>query len=369
MYPRSYVKMLVFLTLLTLSIHKPSNNNCEIPILESSTIIDLIRPLESHSIINETLLTHNMIVEINQENTLEITSTFVLTNNDTQPLNFFIFIINKTIDSVFCFDLIDSLQFIWSVNPVTGNLINVTLRYPLLQDEIYAFSVSYKIKETVYHVEAILEYFELNYGVVHPRNSLTFNLELLLPIYAKLLDEDPLEPLFPKPSRISEENDIIKISWEITNRNINESDLFLIRYIPGSIFLSSEKSNRVFLNILSLFVGLVSGALGVIIFYTIRKKPREKELVTSLLSKSEQEIIIAINIDGGVSTQRRICDKTGYSKSKVSKILAKLDEKNVLKRDRWGRTNKITIINQSFRQLGTNKTANTLANEKNKELD
>ncbi|MHA1121778.1 MAG: helix-turn-helix transcriptional regulator, partial [Candidatus Heimdallarchaeota archaeon] len=62
-------------------------------------------------------------------------------------------------------------------------------------------------------------------------------------------------------------------------------------------------------------------------------------------------------------------DKTGYSKSKVSKILAKLEEKTVLKRDRWGRTNKITIINQSFRQLGTNKTANTLANEKNKELD
>ena len=351
--------MLVFLTLLTLSIHKSSNSNCEIPISKSPTTSDFICPLESNSIINETLFTHKMKVKINQENTLEITSTFVLINNDTQPLNFFTFIINKTIDSVFCFDLIDSLQFIWLVNPVTGNLINVTLRYPLLQDEIYAFSVSYKIKDTVYRVLGIPEYFELNYGVNHPRNSLAFNLELLLPIYAEILDIERLEPLFPKPSKISEENDIIKISWEYTNRNINQSDLFLIRYIPGSIILSSENSNKVFLNILSLFVGLMSGSLGVIIFYSVRKKTREKDLVTSLLSKSEQEIIIAINLDGGVSTQRRICDKTGYSKSKVSKILAKLEEKKVLKRDRWGRTNKITIINQSFKQLESSKTANT----------
>ena len=71
-----------------------------------------------------------------------------------------------------------------------------------------------------------------------------------------------------------------------------------------------------------------------------------------MLSDTEQEVIKAINSDGGVSTQRRICDKTGYSKSKVSQILSKLEEKEVLRRERWGRTNKVTITKTSFKSVG-----------------
>ncbi|MHA1555839.1 MAG: helix-turn-helix transcriptional regulator [Candidatus Heimdallarchaeota archaeon] len=360
MNPRSYVQLMVIIALFSLHIDHPLNYNCANII--SITNSDLITPLSSLSIKNETLLAHNMNLEIHQENIIEVISTFVLANNDTQPLNFFAFTINKTIDSVFCFDLIESLQFIWSVNPKIGNLINITLRNPLLLDEICAFSVSYKIRDKIYPIEGALDYLELNYEVSHPRNSITFNLDLFLPIYAEVLDEDPLKPFFPSPSKISEENDIIKIRWELTNRDINESDLFLIRYVPGSAFISNTNS-KILLSLLSLFGGLVLGAVAVVLFYTVRKKPVEKQLVTSLLSKSEQEIIVAINLDGGVSTQRRICDKTSFSKSKVSKILAKLEEKDVLIRNRWGRTNKVTITNQSFRQLGPNNNVDTTSED------
>ena len=88
-------------------------------------------------------------------------------------------------------------------------------------------------------------------------------------------------------------------------------------------------------------------------FLKLKYKPKANELVTSLLSKTEQEVIKAINIDGGISTQRKICEKTGYSKSKVSQILLKLEKRNVLLRERWGRTNKVTIINPTFKTLGS----------------
>jgi uncharacterized membrane protein len=99
--------------------------------------------------------------------------------------------------------------------------------------------------------------------------------------------------------------------------------------------------------------GSIIGSVVVFLIFTIHRKPVEKQLVTSLLTDTEQEVIKAINADSGISTQRRICEKTGYSKSKVSQILAKLEEKKVLKRERWGRTNKVTITNPSFRQLGS----------------
>jgi uncharacterized membrane protein len=71
-----------------------------------------------------------------------------------------------------------------------------------------------------------------------------------------------------------------------------------------------------------------------------------------LLTKTELEVIKAINQDGGVSTQRRICEKTGYSKSKVSQILLKLEQRDVLIRERWGRTNKVTITAPTFKTIG-----------------
>ncbi|MBN1330097.1 MAG: winged helix-turn-helix transcriptional regulator [Candidatus Heimdallarchaeota archaeon] len=319
-------------------------------------ILDNDPPLiNNFSNLNETLIKHSMSVKINQDNSLAITSTFVLANNDTKPLNFFVFIINKTIDSVFCFDLISSLPFTWTVNTQFGNKLNVTLRYPILENEIYAFSLSYKIRDIIFQVEGAFEYLELDLEIMHPRNTLSFNLEMNLPIYAELLEaEEPLKPFFPTPIRVREENSIVTIIWELANRFINQSDLFLVRYILSTVYLTTGTSYRLLFNMLSLLGGLVIGAGSILLYLVSRRKSitsTEKQLVTSLLSKSEQDIIKAINLDGGISTQRRICDKTGYSKSKVSKILTKLEEKEVLERNRWGRTNKVTIKNDSFKKL------------------
>ncbi|RLI69405.1 MAG: hypothetical protein DRP02_10690, partial [Candidatus Gerdarchaeota archaeon] len=207
---------------------------------------------------NETLITHKMTVKINQDHSLAIVSTFVLANNDTTPLSFFSYTINATIDSVFCYDLIDSLPFTWVVNSTFGNLINVTLRYPLLKEEIYAFSVSYKIKDIVFHVEGVFDYFELDLEITHPRDTLKFTLEMTLPIYAELLTEDALKPFLPNPVKIVRENDITMIRWEFSGRKIGESNLFVVRYTPGAIFSASEDNNNLSL-FLSLFGGIILG--------------------------------------------------------------------------------------------------------------
>ncbi len=301
---------------------------------------------------NETLITHKMTVKINQDHSLAIVSTFVLANNDTTPLSFFSYTINATIDSVFCYDLIDSLPFTWVVNSTFGNLINVTLRYPLLKEEIYAFSVSYKIKEIVFHVEGVFDYFELDLEITHPRDTLKFTLEMTLPIYTELLTEDALKPFLPNPVKIVRENDITAIRWEFYDRKLDESNLFVIRYTPGAIFSATNAKNHLWVNLLTLFVGLIFGAGSTILIFFIKQKASVKEtFIPSLLSQNELAIIRAINLDGGISTQRKICERTGFSKSKTSKILQKLEEKKILERDRWGRTNKVKITNQTFREL------------------
>jgi uncharacterized membrane protein len=311
---------------------------------------ELISSLTPLSLENETLLAHQMNVKVQLDETIKITSTFVLTNNDSQPIDFFLLTINKTITSVFCDDPIGSLDFGWTVNPLIGNLINITMRYPLLSDDVYVFSVSYEIENLIYDVTGIVDYKGLDFEIIHPRNTINFELVLCLPVYAGLLAENPPEPVFPAADKIVEENEIVKITWYLTNRDYNENDVFLIRYVQESPF--SPSNNKALFYVLSILGGVLIGSVGVFLIITFRQKPLEKQLVTSLLTETEQEVIKAINADSGVSTQRRICEKTGYSKSKVSQILAKLEEKKVLKRERWGRTNKVTITNPSFKQLG-----------------
>ncbi|MBD3192147.1 MAG: winged helix-turn-helix transcriptional regulator, partial [Candidatus Heimdallarchaeota archaeon] len=108
---------------------------------------------------------------------------------------------------------------------------------------------------------------------------------------------------------------------------------------------------------LAFFGGILIGGIGTFFVYKKLRQSDETELVSSLLSKSERAIIKAINADNGISTQKRICEKTGFSKSKVSQILSKLEEKGVLERERWGRTNKVTLIESTFQELGVENTS------------
>ena len=320
-------------------------------------------PLETNSIPNPTIysslkqyenqsfLTHNMEVRISQENSLKITSTFLLSNNDTNPLYYFVLEINQSISTVFVYDPIGALAFTWIVNPTFNNIINITLRYPIDHADTYLFSVSYEMNNIIYYVQEPVEYSELDLEITHPRNSDYFNLEVILPFDNFLIDETSPPPLIPTANQIYEEDNRIYIVWNFESKDAGDTDLFIIRFNTLTSICPSEPNLLALYIVISIIGGILIGGLGFFGFYRWKLKPTETELVSSLLTENEQEVIKAINKDGGVSTQRRICDKTGFSKSKVSQILKKLEEKDVLKRERWGRTNKVTIIKQSFKEL------------------
>ncbi|MHA1125559.1 MAG: helix-turn-helix transcriptional regulator [Candidatus Heimdallarchaeota archaeon] len=313
-----------------------------------------ITDLISDAIENQTVITHNMEVKIREDHSLKVVSTFVVANNDTQPMNYFYYEINRTISSVFAYDPLGSLQFSWQVNPAFGNAINVTMRFPMLEDEIYVFSISYEIINIIYHVGNPVTYHELDYEIIHKRFSKAFNLEIALPIYSILIDGDQPSAYFPTPKRIYGEDNTVYLVWNYENKDIDDEDLYVVRFTESDLLNGNP-------NLLALYIVLAFlGGAGITVLvgfliYKKRMKPAETELVSSLLTDTEQEVIIAINQDSGVSTQRRICDITGYSKSKVSQILAKLEEKEVLIRERWGRTNKVTISNPAFKTLDQSK--------------
>jgi hypothetical protein len=267
-------------------------------------------------------------------------------------LTFFVVEISKNITSVFSFDPIGSLSFSWVINQTTGSLINISMRYPLFPSEIYVFSISYQIDSVIYFVQEPIEYYGLDFEIIHPRDTEIFDLEMCLPSESNLLGQSPPEPVYPRPIRVFEEDGTVKINWILEDRDLDDDDVFLVRFVTKTTEIDAGTNLKPLFYILTLLAGIVLGSLTLFLIYRFKFKPAESQLVSSLLTKTEQEIIKAINQDDGVSTQRRICEKTGYSKSKVSQILLKLEERNVLVRERWGRTNKVTITASSFRKIG-----------------
>jgi uncharacterized membrane protein len=297
---------------------------------------------------DEKLINHKMEFTVRTDNTIRVLSTLVIENINNESLTYFVFPINKTITSVFVYDPIGSLTFSWVLH-TDSSVLNITMRYPLLENQKYVISISYEITGMIYSVN---DYYNLEFTILHLLDTQHFQLIVNLPLNHELIDETTPRPYYPEPNRVYTRDNILIIEWELDDANIDFEYFYTIRFKEIEAFAPTPVSYIP--NIIYFYISLafISGILiSSLIFFTIIKrkyKPVKHKLVSTLLSDSEQAVIKAINDEGGVAIQRRICERTGYSKSKVSQILLKLEGKDVLKRERWGRTNRVTITNDSF---------------------
>lgn len=67
------------------------------------------------------------------------------------------------------------------------------------------------------------------------------------------------------------------------------------------------------------------------------------ELLEKLTNPDEQKIVSLIIEEGGTIFQSQLVDRSGYSKSKVSLILDRLEAKKIVERKRHGMSNAIVL--------------------------
>jgi uncharacterized membrane protein len=98
------------------------------------------------------------------------------------------------------------------------------------------------------------------------------------------------------------------------------------------------------------FLDMASGVMfilaGLSVFRLVRDediKSIRGELTDSLLLPEEKLVIAQLRKAGGEMTQKEITQSTGLSKVKVHRVLAKLEEKKVVRRHPYGMTNKIIL--------------------------
>ena len=87
-----------------------------------------------------------------------------------------------------------------------------------------------------------------------------------------------------------------------------------------------------------IIILLVVIAAGVLVYVVYSKITREREKILSVLDKDERKVLEIIMNEKKI-IQRKIVSMTNLSKSKVSRIIAKLKERGLIEVERRGRTN------------------------------
>lgn len=96
---------------------------------------------------------------------------------------------------------------------------------------------------------------------------------------------------------------------------------------------------------LSLILFIIILGLGIFLFFFKEKETvkEKRKIDTSKLDDEEKEIIDLLLKEDGSLFQSNIVDKTNYSKVKVTRILDKLEGKQLIERKRRGMTNVVLL--------------------------
>ena len=78
--------------------------------------------------------------------------------------------------------------------------------------------------------------------------------------------------------------------------------------------------------------------VGILVYREVSKKSK---LILSVLNENERRVVEIIK--GGVVDQRKIVKLSGFSKAKVSRIIQSLESRGIVKVERIGRRNKVTL--------------------------
>ncbi|MBI2452390.1 winged helix-turn-helix transcriptional regulator [Candidatus Pacearchaeota archaeon] len=162
-----------------------------------------------------------------------------------------------------------------------------------------------------------------------PFVSKNTQIKLNLPEGFILSDIDP--PASPKPTVIETDGKIISLIWKNP-----EEESFIVVYKRGFTD-KSESAMPTYLVFIALLIIIFTAIL-----FMLTQKRKTREFISSTLSENENIILNIIRKEKNI-TQKKIGQITGFSKSKLSKIIKRLEEKNILKRKPFFKTNKFEL--------------------------
>lgn len=182
--------------------------------------------------------------------------------------------------------------------------------------------------------EGNIRTFQYNQPIYRPTN--THRLEVLLPPGSALINEnESLQNIEPEGWHTSSDGRKISVNWE-NEPNLGETLRFRINYehFVDNIDLSWNQLLPV--------AGLMTLILIIYLLYTVITREKLENLFNKL-EEDEKEILEELIANEGEMLQKDLVEQLDYSKAKISGTVSELVEKDVLVKEKEGRSNKLKI--------------------------
>jgi uncharacterized membrane protein len=152
----------------------------------------------------------------------------------------------------------------------------------------------------------------------YKEESDSMGIQITLPPHYILSKTEP--SIMPKPSSITTDGRQIIITWDLKE----DADIL--------VFYESERS--------MLWVWIATAVFTVCIAATLYFvfKRRSERRINDTLTSEEQKVLLAL---GKVERQDHVAKKLEFSKSKMSKVVRKLEEKGLIVKEPYFKTNKL----------------------------
>jgi hypothetical protein len=177
------------------------------------------------------------------------------------------------------------------------------------------------ISFTLLYEDGVLENGRLRTFALQLQPGVLMNLSVTIPPGYVLADVSPT--VSPKPDRIDSDGRSITMHW------INREDIDLI--------LLYEAPSSAWPIVISVTILVIIAGVGLFSW-------RRKDTSALMDTLSDDEKLVVSLLGKGVVRQKDLCKQTGFSKSKMSKVIRKLEMKKAVKKEPFFKTNKVQLL-------------------------
>ena len=145
--------------------------------------------------------------------------------------------------------------------------------------------------------------------------------------------------VYPTPERILTDGEHIIVRWRKWELSPGESFRIFVMYTTVG---QKQRPGYVL-----LLAGLALGAVLTYAYFAYRKRGGDERRVLKLVLREDEQKIYDLLLEKGEILQEEVVRRTGFSKAKVSKLVRNLEEKGIIKKEPYRKTNRL-ILKKEF---------------------
>jgi uncharacterized membrane protein len=284
---------------------------------------------------------HQTEIDIYSVSEIFSSDNFVVQNTENTTIDSINIWLNYSLNTLIVEDGEGTLNYDWNVVTNTSNLVKVYFRTSLDENDTASFTLNYNLGYSLKLLEDNPSYYSFEFYSTISHLTQNYKMKIKLPERSFIHEfEDATHSFHPSNATQVLIQNRIEISWNHENLIPSSNPLFIVRFdepiIPEDEIGFFESKFAMFLA--GILVGIFLGISGISWLIRHREKKAMKKMGATLLTENQRSLIRIVYERKGKVSQKELCDITGYSKSKISRNLVPLEEKGLIRRDKFGRT-------------------------------